>query len=45
MKMFTNGGSEAIVFALMAICDVGDEIIIPKPFYTNYNGFSQSAGV
>lgn len=43
--MVTNGGSEAILFALTAICDVGDEIIIPEPFYTNYNGFSQSAGV
>lgn len=43
--MITNGGSEAILFALMAICDVGDEIIIPEPFYTNYNGFSEAAGV
>lgn len=43
--MITNGGSEAIQFALMAICDVGDQIIIPEPFYTNYNGFSQAAGV
>ncbi|ERI92947.1 aminotransferase, class I/II [Clostridiales bacterium oral taxon 876 str. F0540] len=43
--MITNGGSEAIQFALMAICDVGDEIIIPEPFYTNYNGFSEAAGV
>jgi aspartate aminotransferase len=43
--LITNGGSEAIQFALMAICDVGDEIIIPEPFYTNYNGFSQAAGV
>jgi aspartate aminotransferase len=43
--LVTNGGSEAILFALMAICDVGDEIIIPEPFYTNYNGFSEAAGV
>lgn len=43
--MITNGGSEAILFALMAICDVSDEIIIPEPFYTNYNGFSEAAGV
>jgi aspartate aminotransferase len=43
--MITNGGSEAILFALMAICDVDDEIIIPEPFYTNYNGFSEAAGV
>ncbi|WP_027632138.1 pyridoxal phosphate-dependent aminotransferase [Clostridium hydrogeniformans] len=43
--LITYGGSEAILFALMAICDVGDEILIPEPFYTNYNGFSESAGV
>lgn len=43
--MATNGGSEAILFALMAICDFGDEIIIPEPFYTNYNGFADVAGV
>jgi aspartate aminotransferase len=43
--LVTNGGSEAILFALMAICDVGDEVIIPEPFYTNYNGFSEAAGV
>lgn len=43
--MITNGGSEAILFALMGICDAGDEIIIPEPFYTNYNGFSEAAGV
>lgn len=40
----TNGGSEALMFALMAICDHGDEVIIPEPFYTNYNGFSAVAG-
>jgi aspartate aminotransferase len=39
-----NGGSEAIMFALLAICDEGDEIIAPEPFYTNYNGFSAVAG-
>ncbi|KEJ01063.1 aspartate aminotransferase [Clostridium botulinum A2B7 92] len=43
--LVTNGGSEAIQFVLMALCDVGDEIIIPEPFYTNYNGFAESAGV
>lgn len=43
--MITYGGSEAILFALMAICDAGDEIIIPEPFYTNYNGFAEVAGV
>lgn len=41
----TTAGSEAIIFAMMAICDVGDEIIIPEPFYTNYNGFAVMAGV
>lgn len=33
--MITNGGSEALLFAMMAVCDYGDEIIIPEPFYTN----------
>lgn len=41
----TTGGSEAILFAVMACMDPGDEIIIPEPFYANYNGFSTSAGV
>ncbi len=36
----TTGGSEAIMFALMAIGDPGDEILVPEPFYTNYNGFA-----
>ncbi len=43
--MITYGGSEAILFALMAICDPGDEVIIPEPFYTNYNSFTDLAGV
>lgn len=43
--LITNGGSEAISLALTTICDVGDEIIIPEPFYTNYAGFSSSVGV
>ena len=43
--LVTTGGSEAIIFALMAICDDGDEIIVPEPFYTNYNGFAVEAGV
>lgn len=43
--LITNGGSEALLFAMMAICDIDDEIIIPEPFYTNYNGFSEAAGV
>jgi aspartate aminotransferase len=40
----TTGGSEAILFALSAITDPGDEIIIPEPFYANYNGFGISVG-
>lgn len=43
--LVTTGGSEAIIFTLMAICDAGDEIIIPEPFYTNYNGLAVEAGV
>jgi aspartate aminotransferase len=43
--MVTNGGSEAIMFAFMAICDPGDEVIVPEPFYTNYNGFADVASV
>lgn len=39
----TNGGSEAIMLTFMAICDPGDEILAPEPFYTNYNGFAESA--
>ncbi len=41
----TNGGSEALFFAVLAACDAGDEIIIPEPFYANYNGFSESTDV
>lgn len=41
----TTGGSEAIIFAMMAVADPGDEIIIPEPFYTNYNGFASMAGL
>lgn len=40
----TTGGSEAILFALLATCDPGDEILVPEPFYTNYLGFSSAAG-
>ncbi len=42
--LVTTGGSEAIIFTLMAIADAGDEIIVPEPFYTNYNGFAVEAG-
>ncbi len=41
----TTGGSEAIIFTFMVACDVGDEVLIPEPFYTNYNGFAEMAGV
>ena len=41
--IITNGGSEALMFALMTICDPGDEVLIPEPFYTNYSGFSDVA--
>ncbi|MBN1325526.1 pyridoxal phosphate-dependent aminotransferase [Candidatus Falkowbacteria bacterium] len=43
--MVTMGGSEAIFFALMAICDPGDEIIIFEPFYPNFRGFSSMANI
>ncbi len=43
--IITTGGSEAILFAFMACMDVGDEVIIPEPFYANYNGFAVAAGV
>ncbi len=41
----TTAGSEAIIFALLVTCNPGDEIIVPEPFYTNYNGFATQAGV
>jgi aspartate aminotransferase len=41
----TTGGSEAILFGFMACLDPGDEVIIPEPFYANYNGFAIAAGV
>ncbi|MBI5541453.1 MAG: pyridoxal phosphate-dependent aminotransferase [Bacteroidia bacterium] len=41
----TNGGSEAILFALMVCVNPGEEIIIPEPYYANYNGFAITAGV
>jgi aspartate aminotransferase len=43
--IITAGGSEAIVFGMMACLDAGDEVIIPEPFYANYNGFAVMAGV
>jgi aspartate aminotransferase len=41
----TTGGSEAILFGMLACLDPGDEVIIPEPFYANYNGFAIAAGV
>lgn len=41
----TTGGSEAILFGFMACLDPGDEVIIPEPFYANYNGFAVEAGI
>jgi aspartate aminotransferase len=41
----TTGGSEALLFAMGAVADVDDEIIIPEPFYANYNGFAIASGV
>jgi aspartate aminotransferase len=43
--IITTGGSEALLFAIGCTCDVDDEIIIPEPFYANYNGFSTASGV
>ena len=41
----TTGASEALIFTLNVICDAGDEVIIPEPFYANYNGFASFASV
>ena len=43
--IITTGGSEALLFAMGSITDPGDEIIIPEPFYANYNGFATASGV
>lgn len=43
--LITTGGSEAIRFAMLSCLDPGDELIIPEPFYANYNGFAEEAGV
>lgn len=43
--IITTGGSEALLFGMMACFDAGDELIIPEPFYANYNSFALSAGV
>lgn len=43
--LITTGGSEALIFAFMSCLDPGDEVIVPEPFYANYNGFAETAGV
>lgn len=43
--IITTGGSEALLFAMGSIADAGDEIIIPEPFYANYNGFATASGI
>jgi aspartate aminotransferase len=43
--LITNGGSEAILFAFNVVADDGEEIIIPEPFYTNYNGYAAMANL
>lgn len=43
--MVTTGGSEALSFAFTACLNPGDEVIIPEPFYANYNGFAETTGV
>ena len=43
--LITTGGSEAVLFALNVACDPGDQVIVPEPFYPNYNGFSRLAEV
>lgn len=43
--MITTGGSEALTIGFMASCNPGDEIIIPEPFYANYNGFATQSGL
>lgn len=43
--LITTGGSEAALFAMSLVGDFGDEILIPEPFYTNYNGFATMAGL
>ena len=41
----TTAGSEAVTFAMYVTCEAGDEVIVPEPFYTNYNGFATMAGI
>ena len=43
--LITTGGSEAILFSLMTLCDPGDEVIVPEPYYTNVHSFARMANV
>ncbi|MFT6984177.1 MAG: aspartate aminotransferase [Crocinitomicaceae bacterium] len=43
--LITTGGSEALTFGFLTTCDLHDEVIIPEPFYANYNGFAVAAGI
>lgn len=43
--LITNGGSEALLFTILTICDEGDNVLVPEPFYSNYFNFSKSVGV
>lgn len=43
--LVTNGGSEALLFAMIALCDPGDSVVVIEPFYTNYNGFAAEVSV
>lgn len=43
--IISTGGSEALMFAMGSVTDPGDEVIIPEPFYANYNGFATASGV
>lgn len=43
--LITNGGSEALLFAMLALCNPGENILVPEPFYTNYNGFATCVDV
>ena len=43
--LITNGGSEALLFAMLPLCNPGENILVPEPFYTNYNGFATCVDV
>lgn len=43
--LITNGGSEALLFTFLTLCDEGEEIIVPEPYYSNYNTIANSCGI